>query len=237
MNLKEYQFLYNMLQELIQEQLIERGGQAIGRWPIYELFNRSGYPIQHICQFFDVVLQHNKELLLRMVNDAKLNLHELKQELDSIELKSSKEALEDLTSEEIDIPTPEESVVNELLNTLFDKIPEPPSKPIPEKVEEEEIIIPPKEESKDMVANTKFQELDAIFDLLQDQLFLHPKFKEMVDGLPEKIMALFSEHGELTVKEVIAHLTLDVSARGVRVAFVVAWQQVENQLINAESLI
>jgi len=243
MNLKDYQFLYNLLQEIIQKQLIERGMQVIGRWPIYELYNKSGYPIQQICQFFDVVLQHNKKLLLRMVNDARLNIHELKQELESIELISgtTETSLEDKALEELVIPEPEDSVVNKLLNTLFEH-----STPIPEKQleeEEEETILiplpPPKEVDIKMTQeiDAQLRQLDAQFDVLQDKLFIHPMFMERVKDLPERIMKLFVEHGELTVKEVVAHLEIDASIRGVRIAFVVAWKQCAEQLIDAESLL
>lgn len=249
MNLKQYQFLYNLLQKLIQEQLVERGGQTIGRWPIYELYNKVqaqlvegevGYSIRQICQFFDVVLQHNKDLLIRMVTDAKLNLHELKTELESIEIMSDK----DTPLEETIIPTPDESVVDELLNTLFDK-----TTPIEPEVKEpeEEIPIPtppqpPKPIKEVEVKMTKevdaqLLQLDAQFAILQDKLFIHPKFMESVKDLPERIMTLFLEHGELTVKEVVSHLQIDASIRGVRIAFVVAWKQCADQLIDAESLL
>ena len=80
-------------------------------------------------------------------------------------------------------------------------------------------------------------QLDAQFAILQDKLFIHPKFMESVKDLPERIMTLFLEHGELTVKEVVAHLQIDASIRGVRIAFVVAWKQCADQLIDAESLL
>lgn len=250
MNLKQYLFLYDVLQKLIQEQLIERGGQVIGRWPIYELYNKvqeqlvegdTGFSIREICQFFDVVLQHNKDLLIRMVNDAKLNLNELKQELESIELKSDKDTpLEEHELEATIIPTPEESVVDEILNTLFDTT--APTEPEPIVVEElEDIPIPQpiKEVEVKMTKEVDQQllQLDAQFAILQDKLFIHPKFMESVKDLPERIMTLFLEHGELTVKEVVTHLQIDASIRGVRIAFVVAWKQCADQLIDAESLL
>ena len=80
-------------------------------------------------------------------------------------------------------------------------------------------------------------QLDAQFAILQDKLFIHPKFMESVKDLPERIMTLFLEHGELTVKEVVSHLQIDASIRGVRIAFVVAWKQCADQLIDAESLL
>lgn len=245
LTIKDYNLLYNTLQELIVEQLVIHGAnfQVVGRWPLYSLLNTSKYPIKQICEFFNKALQHNEQLLTNILNDVTIKLNDLKHELESIQFIVGDDALSSAEQEQMLLqPTPTEKLKVMVETLLKDPSKEPPQEVVPPPTTTTIELPPPQieefiqEEFPEML-NTKFQELDAIFDLLQDQLFLHPKFKEMVDGLPEKIMALFQEHGELTVKEVIVNLNLDVSVRGVRVAFVVAWQQVENQLINAESLI
>ncbi len=196
-----------------------------GRWLPYALIEILGdVNKKEIFRVVKSVLSFDKDFLRKMMLDQPIDLHELVEKFKSLMDDADVEVAIKIKEDELDIDVESE------WGDVKAKI-------TPEAVE---LTGEAKYEHPDTAdERPHLKRLDAKWDVLAkgNKVYVSAKFKAQVENLPEKIRTLFDQYGDLSFSEILDLLELNTSVRGIRRAFVVAWEQVEKTLFELDDLV